>query len=619
MAQVEKPGVRGQEPGVGALRAEVTVSRLTDVKAIVLLAVCLVIMLIGSWQRWTQPIIDHGREMNLPARIASGERLYQDVQFLYGPVAPKVNSTLFSIFGVRMGVLHSAGFISAVIILLIVYWIARRVMGVPEAFVATLLVVFVCAIKSTANYVSPYAFAALYALVLSLGSLAFSIRYWTEGGGRAAFWAGVLAGLALASKWEMAMAALASGLIALILSTMSTRRLLWKEWLSFLLPLVLLPSLVFLWIAGSIPLATLLNENHVLFSNMPPQLVYFNRQVSGLLDWPASFWFTLSGVGVFLMWCGLMMSAGAITVRRPARDMKSRLLVKGILAVLIGVAIWAGLCSFFKLDWEASVITGMPFIIPVVVIVYGSNAIRSMVLGGVIPRETGVILMIAVFAQVAMLRFILNIRATGPYTPFALPSVIILSAWLLMRFMPALATQDQALRRSVTRVAIVILALFAIGIGINSIIRLRTRLTYPVKSERGKFITEPAYGQPMEQAIEFVKARTSKDDCVLSIPQATMINFMSDRRYPFREEIIHPGFLSDEEAIRRILDRPPRLILMVNLLTPEFNDRVFGVNYNAGLVEWIESNYHQVARFDSEWSQGSKFGARYFFVTAYEK
>jgi len=610
MAQVQE---------VYASRAERNLWRLTDVKAIVLLAVCLVIMLIGSWQRWTQPIIDHGREMNLPARIASGERLYQDVQFLYGPLAPKVNSMLFRIFGVRMGVLHSAGFVSALLILLLVYGIARRVMNVPEAFVATLLVLVVCAIKSTANYVSPYAFAALYALLLSLGSLLFSIRYWTEGGGRAAFWAGTLAGLALASKWEMALATVASGLVALILSTMSTRRLLWKEWLSFLLPMVLLPGLVFIWVAGSIPLATLLNDNHLLFSNMPPQLVYFNRHVSGLLDWPASFWFTVSGVGVFVMWCGLMMSTGAITAQGAARDMKSQLLVKGILAVLIGAGIWAGLCSFFKLDWEASVITGMPLIIPAVVIVYGSSAIRSMIVGGVIPRETGVILMIAVFAQIAIIRFILNIRATGPYTPFALPSVIILSAWLQMRFMPALATQDHALRSSVTRAALVILALFAVGIGVNSIHRLRTRLTYPVSSERGRFITEPPYGQPMEQAIEFAKARTSKDDYVLSIPQATMINFMAERRYPFREEIMHPGFLSDEEAIRRIVDRPPRLILMVNLLTPEFNDRVFGVNYNGGLVEWIESNYHQVARFDSEWSKGSKFGGKYFFVTAYEK
>ena len=74
--------------------------------------------------------------MNLPARIASGERLYQDVQSLYGPFAATVNACLFRVFGVRLGVLHFAGAICAVIVLLLIYKIARRMMNVQEAFVA---------------------------------------------------------------------------------------------------------------------------------------------------------------------------------------------------------------------------------------------------------------------------------------------------------------------------------------------------------------------------------------------------------------------------------------------------------------------------------------------------
>ena len=352
---------------------------------------------------------------------------------------------------------------------------------------------------------------------------------------------------------------------------------------------------------------------------MPPQLVYFNRHVSGLNEWPASFWFTASGVGVFALWCGVMMIVGALTGKGADAKEKTRLTVRGILVAAAGAAVWAGLCTVFKLDWAASVITGMPFIIPAVLALYGWSAFRSWRTGSVIARETGIILMLATFAQVSILRFILNIRATGPYTPFMLPVVILLCAWLLLRLLPALATTDPRLRISVARTGVVILGLFVLGIGVNSIIRLRTRLTYPISTDRGTMVTEPAYGQPLNQAIGFVKARTGPEDYVLSIPQATMINFLAARRYPFREEIIHPGFLSDEEAIRRINERPPRLILMVNLLTPEFRDRVFGVDYNQGLVRWIESNYRQVARFDSDWSKGNKFGDKIFFVTAYER
>ena len=81
----------------------------TNRRAVALLLLAYGLLLLGMWQRWTQPLIDHGREMNLPARLAAGETLYQDVQFLYGPFAPYFNAALYRIFGIHLNVLHTAG------------------------------------------------------------------------------------------------------------------------------------------------------------------------------------------------------------------------------------------------------------------------------------------------------------------------------------------------------------------------------------------------------------------------------------------------------------------------------------------------------------------------------
>src|SRR5215470_10367849 len=81
-------------------------------------------MLVASWQRWTQPLIDHGREMNLPSRILAGERLYTDVQFLYGPFAPHFNALLYGIFGIHLSVLKASGAVCAILILLMIYRLA---------------------------------------------------------------------------------------------------------------------------------------------------------------------------------------------------------------------------------------------------------------------------------------------------------------------------------------------------------------------------------------------------------------------------------------------------------------------------------------------------------------
>ncbi|HMV51878.1 MAG TPA: hypothetical protein PKD31_29315, partial [Blastocatellia bacterium] len=129
-----------------------------DRLALLALAVLFAALLAASWQRWTQPLLDHGREMNLPARILAGEQLYSDVQFLYGPFAPYFNAFLYRIFGIHLATLKVSGTLCAVLILLMIYWLSRRLMSVWEATLTTGLVMVICALKSTANYIQPYAY-----------------------------------------------------------------------------------------------------------------------------------------------------------------------------------------------------------------------------------------------------------------------------------------------------------------------------------------------------------------------------------------------------------------------------------------------------------------------------
>src|SRR5262245_26497397 len=139
--------------------------------------VLFIVMLAGSWQRWTQPLIDHGREMNLPARIMTGERIYSDVQVLYGPFAPHFNALLYRVFGIHLSVLKAAGAACAILILLMIHRLARVLMSEWESFLVTGLALVLCALKSTANYIQPYAYAALYGLVFALGSLVATVSY----------------------------------------------------------------------------------------------------------------------------------------------------------------------------------------------------------------------------------------------------------------------------------------------------------------------------------------------------------------------------------------------------------------------------------------------------------
>mgnify|MGYP000361399652 CR=1 FL=1 len=174
------------------------------------IAVAFAAMLAVSWRRWTSPIADSGREMDLPWRLLQGEWLYRDVHHIYPPFAPYLNALLYRVFGVHLDVLHAAGIVCSAIITVLCYRIARRLFEPAEAAIATIAVIIFCIFKPAGNLIQPYAFAALYACVCSLGVLLLTLRHAENQRSRELIFAGLLIGLAAITKQEFALAGAAT-------------------------------------------------------------------------------------------------------------------------------------------------------------------------------------------------------------------------------------------------------------------------------------------------------------------------------------------------------------------------------------------------------------------------
>ena len=55
-----------------------------------------------SWDYGPDSLIDFGRELYIPWRLASGDTLYRDLVYLNGPLSPYWNALLFQLFGVGL-------------------------------------------------------------------------------------------------------------------------------------------------------------------------------------------------------------------------------------------------------------------------------------------------------------------------------------------------------------------------------------------------------------------------------------------------------------------------------------------------------------------------------------
>src|SRR6267143_268124 len=114
--------------------------------------------LAASWQRWGNPLVDSGRELNVPLRLAHGEILYSDVGYLYGPLSPYLNALLYRFFHPSLWVVWGRGIVSTIVLLTLIYWLARQLMHRFPAMLACFAVTWVCALKSQGNYMLAYAF-----------------------------------------------------------------------------------------------------------------------------------------------------------------------------------------------------------------------------------------------------------------------------------------------------------------------------------------------------------------------------------------------------------------------------------------------------------------------------
>src|SRR5262249_23707006 len=238
--------------------------------------------LAASWMRWGNPLVDCGREMNQPLRLARGEMLYSQVRHIYGPLSPYLNSALFRLAGPSLGVLYAGGILCTLLILLAVYWLSRQLMGRPGSATATLSVMWLCAFKPAGNYVLPYSYGALHGCLLGLLALAAIVLFVRRGKAWQAGVAGLACGLAILAKPEIGGAVMIAGLAASVLAGLRDLRRGIKLAASFSIPAILIPLAAYCWIALQTGWGVLATDSFLFLMHLPPELVYFNKRMSGL-------------------------------------------------------------------------------------------------------------------------------------------------------------------------------------------------------------------------------------------------------------------------------------------------------------------------------------------------
>jgi hypothetical protein len=587
----------------------------------------------ASWQRWGNPVVDIGREMNQPLRLASGEMLYSDVRHIYGPTSPWFHAALYRLFGPSLAILYADGAITAMIALGLIYWLGRQILNPAGAGVATLNVMWLCVFKPAGNYILPYSFNALHGTALGLVTLVVLVTALkrTAAGVQAIemrrlfLMAGILTALTTLTKTEMGIATLAAALTAAALAA----RLEWRQGLE-LAALVAVPAAcltigVYAIIAARVGWFTLLFDSWLLLYNMPPELAYFNSQVSGFAN-PAR---SIGRILLATMKLGIIAAiiagvAGIVSNRtkRPAGmtgngepDTTTRGLVARpwkLLVAAVGLLIVMSITT--GLDADKGPYLAMPLLLVGFMVMLAADYRREKT-----SADTLVLICLSVYALLSLTRMILHVRSGGAYASYLLPVSVLIFMYLWVRPF-ADRFNDPRAGHVARSIALGLMLLAAVASAFVQAVRYRARNTEAVSTARGTLITEPDIGRAFNEALAYLERNTRPGDYVAVMPEGTSLDFLSGRRNPLRDEIAIPGALdtaAEERAIQRLYETRTRLVLITNRPTAEFGHLAFGRDYYQHLMQAIETHYTRCALFGPVKDPAGQIGDPEFFIRAY--
>lgn len=553
--------------------------------------------LAASWLRWTNPVIDSGREMNQPLRLVQGETLYSNVGHIYGPLSPWLHAILYRLFDPSLTILYVDGIVCAIAILALVFWLGRRVMDPLPAATATLTVMWLCAFKPAGNFIVPYAYSALHGTLLGLATLALSVRARERPSASRFAAAGLLAGVTLLAKTEMGLAAVCAALVAAALADTSARRRAMCGATALLVALGVALA-VYGEIAARVGWRVLVNDCWLLVYNLPEPLRYFNRGISGFDRPLASLTRMLIAAAKLGIIAAIVGSVSYLVAGPRAAAPRARL--------ILGAAIGAGVVLSLTtgLDWDRGPFLAMPLVLA-----------ATLVLRGRIVPDRDVIVYTA-FALAQLARILLHVRSGGAYGSFLLPVSIVVFTYLWVGPFAA-SLPDPSARRLAALLAIGLMIAADSGTAVVLAYRYRDSNTTAISTPRGTLIAPPDVASVWNAALAFIDSYTRPGDRIAVLPEGTSLTFLSGRRNPLREEIVTPGFLDaagETRAIQQIDAAGTPLVLIVNRPTREFGAEAFGRDYDRMLMAWIESRYRPCATFGPA---GLEVGNARFFVRAY--
>ena len=536
---------------------------------LVLFAALTGVLWIVSRGKWSDALIDSGREWIVPDALAKGALLYRDVVYWFGPLTPYLQAGVFRIAGSGFPALVLAGAATTVACFLLLAAARRRVAGKSEALLWAVLAV-------PALFFMPNAggsFLGMGYRIWQAGAfaLAAALAACRADAGRPALrgaLAGALAGLSGLCRTEWGVAALVAVLLAIGRGRSNARPGI-RAAAAIAGYIVVFGGGILVFVVAAGPQAVL-RDGHVLFGALPEETRAFLVAFSGVHDWRRG---VLQLLYSTAMWAGAAVLVETLAAGRPTRVRLGVLF--GLLAFLLAAGLAGGAAG--AVVWSAA---------PAV-------SAAALVLG--LLRHRGP--RSAALSAFGLLGLVLSYRRpfhigdsayTGPPLLFGFLSAAALLSWRVARL------RGGRTRRR-TRAAFAGALAGAAAIAFLARIAFYSRWEGEPIPGTGGFLTAPAaVAREITGVALSVRRQTPAGGGLVVFPEGELLNLLSGRDNPIRHRLYLPGYLTDSnepEVVGELERAKPAAVVLWLRPTSEYRRGLFGEDYGRQIRDWIGRNY----------------------------
>jgi hypothetical protein len=570
------------------------------------LAVALVFLwaLVRSWGMWPDVQVDFGRELYVPWRIVSGDRLYADLAYFNGPLSAHWNALWFRVFGVGLSTLVWVNILISAAIVVLLFRMLERVSDRFSASVAAMFFAAVFAFGQLTpagnyNYATPYSHELTHGLALSLLAIAAlwgRMRELSAIVTRDLFVAGGIAGLVFLTKPEVFVALALSLGAGLGLEAWGCGRTLGETLrrLGFLALGMLIPTmLAFAWLgfgAGpSFAWAGIAGPWLSIFEPRLSSLAYY-RWVMGTLNLSLSVERIALWTGLYLAVLAPLLIVALAARGRWAGEGAATTRMRRLWPAL-GLLAFVGLLSVrMSPDQASHALRPLSLVTPLLVLA-SLIAFARAHRGGMEVSIPLLRVVLCVFALGMQAKMFLNTQPNHYGFALVMPATLLFIVALVGWIPEWIRSRSGSglLFRVGACVAISIVALAAI----EKSQRFFEARTTPVAGGRDAFVAGDR-APAMNAAMRYLSKHMGPDETLIVLPEGVMINYLIRRPNPtpyfnvMPPEIILFGERTMLEAYR---ESPPDYVALVHKKTALYGYPYFGRHYGQAIQRWLDDDY----------------------------